>query len=104
MGGQYTVFKRGLFNGFDAIEISGPFDSLEERFDAMTQAIFASGKKSLVINFAEVTFMTSSGLAAIVKVLKKTQALGGTLYMTGMTEDMMTLFSLSRLEQYIQFI
>jgi anti-anti-sigma factor len=104
MSVQQTIINRGMWQQTDAIEIVGPFDTIDERIYSLAETILNEGKKDLAFNLAEVSFMTSSGVACIVKVLKKIQSLNGRLYIIGATIDMKDLLNLARLEKYLSFM
>jgi len=61
----------------------------------------SSGQHTIVLNLVEVRFIDSSGLGAIVSVLK---LLGrqGDLVLCGVTEPVMSLFKLTRMDRVFQ--
>jgi anti-anti-sigma factor len=101
---QETIIKRGHVKNYDSIEIHGPFDMIDGQVDILSKEILDEGKTKLVLDLHRVPYMTSSGIACIVKVLKKVQAANAVLYILGATEDMVELLTLARLEKYITFM
>ena len=82
---------------------------LEKRIDASSSANFKGhmvdwvneGKHHIVLDLSEVDFIDSSGLVAIVSVLKIIGP-GGDLVICGMTETVMNLFRLTRMNRVFQ--
>ena len=54
--------------------------------------------KRVIINLSDVTYMDSSGVASLVKVLSNTRKNGLELYLVGMAERIRSLFEITRLE------
>ena len=81
----------------------------EKRIDASVATDFKgkmidwinSGNKRIVLNLAEVDFIDSSGLGAIVSSLK-TIGNGGDLVICGISDTVITLFRLTRMNRVFQ--
>lgn len=58
-----------------------------------------SGTPHLVVDLAQVPFIDSAGLAALVSVLKLTRKVGGTMLLSGIQPQARTVFSLTMLDQ-----
>lgn len=78
---------------------------LEARIDAIAAPSFrsavgekAAGRFAVVLDLAKVQFIDSSGLAAVISVLKKL-APGGTLRIAAPSEAVKTLLKITRLEK-----
>ncbi|KAA3606621.1 MAG: anti-sigma factor antagonist [Calditrichaeota bacterium] len=79
---------------------------LEARMDARVAADFKSrmfnlinsGNTFIVLNFSEVDFIDSSGLGAIVSVLK-TIGKNGDIVLSGINDTVMTMFRLTRMDK-----
>lgn len=99
-----ALVKRGKVQNMDSIEIIGPFDSIDEQVDELAKRIFDDGKVDIVFDLKGTSYLTSSGIATLIKILKHVQQAGGTLAITGATDDMMDLVRLARLDKYIRFI
>ncbi len=98
------VVKTGMCNGIDSIGIVGPFDSVDAQIDEIADTIINQGKKNIVFDFSETTYLTSSGIAVIIKVLKKCQKAQGALYIANITQDMYDLLNCSSLNNFLQYI
>lgn len=85
-------------NGHDVVELSGRFDAYEVPkltawFDSNANA------KYVIINMKGVGFIDSSGLAALVKGLKRSRGNGGELYMCNLQQAVRIIFELTRLDK-----
>ena len=96
--------KRALVGKIDSIEVNGPFNFSDPMIDSIAAQVIEEGKLALAFDLLKVTYMTSPGLASIVKVLKKVQAANGLLYITGATPDMVDLFRLAAVDKFIRFL
>jgi len=73
--------------------------SKAEQFkDLMLQEV-ESGARNLIISFKNVEYLDSSFLGALVAVLKKLLPLNGKLVITELNDDILNLFSLTRLDK-----
>ncbi len=54
--------------------------------------------KIILIDFQDVTFMTSSGIGALVATLKEVKAAGGQLYICSLSEQVKNIFELTKME------
>lgn len=63
--------------------------------------VIASGSTRLVVDFARVTFVDSSGLAALISGLKAARAGGGDLCLANASEEVATIFEFTRLNRVI---
>ena len=98
------IVKTGMCNGIDSIGIVGPFDSVDTQIDEIIDSVIAEGKKNIVFDFSETSYLTSSGIAVLIKALKKCQKVQGALYITNITQDMYDLLSCSSLNTFLQYI
>ena len=55
--------------------------------------------KIILIDFQDVTFMTSAGIGALVSTLKAVNAVEGKLYICSLSEQVKTVFELTRMER-----
>lgn len=98
------IIKKDIFNGIDSIKVVGPFDLIDTQVDTIVDELILNGKKSIVFDFEETSYITSSGLAILTKVLRKLQGIQGTLYVTNTTQDMYDFMSFSSLDRFIQYL
>ena len=85
------------------VKVLAPRLDAREAVDFKTQMVecISSGQHTIVLNLAEVRFIDSSGLGAIVSTLK---LLGreGNLVLCGVTDPVMSLFKLTRMDRVFQ--
>ncbi|WP_420473273.1 STAS domain-containing protein [Noviherbaspirillum sp. ST9] len=67
-------------------------------FKQEVQQVVESGEKALVLDLADVQFMDSSGLGAMVSILKALGA-GGRLAVCNVTGAVLSLFKLTRMDR-----
>jgi anti-anti-sigma factor len=88
----------------DSVKITGPFDQLSDIVLEYVREILANGKKELILDLGEVTYMTSQGIACLIKVIKLSQAENCALFVYHASHDMSDLMKLARIDKYVQFI
>ncbi len=80
--------------GVDGQLIVGNRHELKQKVvDAME-----SGETQFVIDFAVTGYIDSSGLGALVSLSKKIREAGGDLRLSGLNDDLRTLFELTKLD------
>lgn len=85
-----------------AISVSGRLDAHEvPEFKACLDKIKAQGLNTLYVNMNAVSFMDSSGLAAIVSGLKAARTDGGELYLIAPSENVLQVLSYTLLDKII---
>lgn len=60
------------------------------------------GDRKFLIDFAESSYIDSSGLGVLVSLSKKIREAGGALRLAGLNEDLRTLFELTKLDTLFQ--
>ena len=103
-GNKSLEVIKGMYSGIDAIGIKGAFDIVDTHIDALVDEIIGQGKTDVVFDFSDTTYLTSSGIAVLIKALRKVQNVGGTLYISNITEDMYELLSTSSLNKFLKYI
>ncbi len=85
------------------IEIKGEITAAAENalMDAYSQAI-AKGARSIVLNFAGLEYMNSSGIGLLVTLLVRANRQGQRLLATGLNEHYRHIFELTRLDEAIR--
>lgn len=96
--------QKGILSGIDAIRVIGAFDKVDKQIDVFVDEIIEDGKKDIVFDFSQTSYLTSSGIAVLTKALRKVQKAGGTLYVSNITEDMYELLSCTSLNSFIKYI
>lgn len=81
----------------------------EDYLDASNAAAFKnalqgelSGKKRIVLDLQHVNFIDSSGLGALISILKRVTGDGGELKLYGMTREVRALFELVRMHRIFE--
>ncbi|WP_051201802.1 STAS domain-containing protein [Ferrimonas senticii] len=70
------------------------------KFKAAIEAVLQEGEKRIVLDLSQVNFMDSSGLGAVVAVLK--QLNGGEIRVVGLQKAVKELFRLTRMDRIFQ--
>jgi anti-sigma B factor antagonist len=63
------------------------------------EKVFKEKKDKVVINLSEVGYVDSSGLATIVEILKNMRLYGGKLKLAGLSDKVMGLFEITKLDR-----
>jgi len=72
---------------------------------AVSRSIDAMAKKKperIVIDLAQVTYIDSAGLAALILAMQEVEANGGNFFLAGLRETMRSILETSRLDQIFQ--
>jgi anti-sigma B factor antagonist len=64
----------------------------------LVQAALDRGERRLLIDFSRTGYIDSSGLGALVSISKKVREAGGELRLSGLNEDLRSLFELTKLD------
>ena len=64
----------------------------------LVQAALDKGERRLLIDFSRTGYIDSSGLGALVSTSKKIREAGGELRLSGLNEDLRSLFELTKLD------
>lgn len=83
-----------------ALELSGEIDintspEVRKAFDQLIK----DQKKKILLNFAEVAYIDSSGLATLVEMLQRLKRIGGVLRLCNLSEKVKGLFEITKLEK-----
>jgi anti-sigma B factor antagonist len=62
------------------------------------QRMLEKGERRFLIDFAETGYIDSSGLGALVALARKVREEGGDLRLSGLNEDLRSLFELTKLD------
>jgi anti-sigma B factor antagonist len=69
---------------------------------ASLSAMIEKKPERVVIDFSEVTYIDSAGLAALIQAMQKVEAYGGKFLLAGLQETVRSIFEISRLDQVFQ--
>ena len=64
----------------------------------LVQAALDQGERRLLIDFSRTGYIDSSGLGALVSISKKIREAGGELRLSGLNEDLRSMFELTKLD------
>ena len=62
------------------------------------QSLLEKGERRFLIDFAQTGYIDSSGLGALVALARKVREEGGDLRLSGLNEDLRSLFELTKLD------
>jgi len=82
--------------------LSAPLIRWDGQIEILADDILSEGKKDIVFDFKETLCLTSSGIAMLIKVLKKIQWAKGALYVANITQDIWKLLANAALDKVIQ--
>ena len=68
----------------------------------LVQTALDQGERRLLIDFSRTGYIDSSGLGALVSISKKIREAGGELRLSGLNEDLRSLFELTKLDTLFQ--
>ncbi|RPI87818.1 MAG: anti-sigma factor antagonist [Chloroflexi bacterium] len=97
-----TADYRKLTGTVGVIDIKGEVTASAENtlMDAYTQAT-SSGARTIVLNFADLEYMNSSGIGLLVTLLIRVKRQGQRLLACGLSEHYQQIFELTRLNEAI---
>jgi len=64
----------------------------------LVQAALEGGERRLLIDFSRTGYIDSSGLGALVSISKRIRETGGELRLSGLNDDLRSLFELTKLD------
>lgn len=92
-------FKISDQDGVTLVEVDGELTvGNRERFKQVVLERVESGERKFVMDFGESSYIDSTGLGALVSLSRKIREAGGRMRLTGLNEDLLTLFELTRLD------
>lgn len=92
---------RDSIDGKSGIVIIGPFDTISNTILEYCREIIDEGSGEIVLDLGQATYMTSQGIACVIKALKLTQAANCRLTVRRASKDMTDLFCLARIDNRI---
>ena len=93
-----------LQNGQLTIALTGEIDHhcAKKYINAISAKIEAYTPKNCVLDFCDVVFMDSSGIAVVINALRGMNRIGGELYITGLKEQPMKIFATSGIDKLVK--
>jgi anti-sigma B factor antagonist len=86
-------------SGVTVVKVDGQLivGNRQELKDLVFAALDA-GERRLLIDFSQTGYIDSSGLGALVSISKRVREAGGELRLSGLNEDLRSLFELTKLD------
>lgn len=83
-------------NGRLVVSLGGQIDSTAAaEFEEQIVALIASGNNNLVVDFANVKFVSSAGLRVLLLAAKKVKPYGGKIILCNLSDDVKEVFEIS---------
>jgi anti-sigma B factor antagonist len=93
----FTTSKHS--SGVLVVEVEGQLIvGNRQELKATIQQALDNGERKLLVDFAKTGYIDSSGLGALVSISKKVREQGGELRLSGLNEDLRSLFELTKLD------
>lgn len=84
------------------IDMTGEIDSgADEGLNGAYSRAEAAGAKTVLLNFADVTYINSTGIAVIVGVLARARQQGTALQACGLSDHYREIFEITRLVDFV---
>ena len=83
------------------IDVSGSAD-LETDFQFKLREVGATRAKNILLNLEKVTYIDSSGLAAVIELFQEVRARHGQLFLCNLSPRLKNVFEILRLENVMQ--
>lgn len=92
-------FKISDQDGITLVEVDGELTvGNRERFKQVVLERVEAGDRKFLMDFGESSYIDSTGLGALVSLSRKIREAGGQMRLTGLNEDLRTLFELTKLD------
>jgi anti-sigma B factor antagonist len=92
-------FKISEQDGITLVEVDGELTvGNRERFKQVVLERVAAGDRKFLMDFGASSYIDSTGLGALVGLSRKIREAGGRMRLTGLNEDLQTLFELTKLD------
>ena len=84
---------------FAVIQAAGEIDlNCSPRFQQELLALLDRRPERIVLDLADVSYMDSSGVASLVKLLSRVRRLGAQLHLVGLSDRVRSVFEITRLD------
>ena len=97
-------FVSYLENGQLTVALSGEIDHHKAKsyIEAISAKIEAYTPQVCILDFGEVTFVDSSGIAVVINALRNITRIGGRLLLTGLSAQPMKVFRTSGIDKLVE--
>ncbi len=93
----FTTMKEG--GGVLVVRVEGQLIvGNRQELKSVVQEAVTAGERKFIIDFQKAGYIDSSGLGALVSISKKIREQGGELRLSGLNEDLRSLFELTKLD------
>lgn len=94
-----------LENGQLTIVLTGEIDHhcAKDYIQSISSKIEAYAPRLCILDFQDVTFMDSSGIAVVINSMRSMSRMDGKLMLTGMKEQPMKVFRTSGMDKLVEF-
>ena len=98
---QFTSF---LEHGQLTIELTGEIDHQCARkyIDAIASKIEIYAPQQCILDFCEVTFMDSSGIAVVLNAMRSITSMGGKIMISGLNDQPLRVFQASGMDKLLE--
>ena len=87
-------------NSLDVLPLEGEIDlHISPRVERSLASMIKKRPKHVVVDLSGVTFIDSSGLAALIRARQDVQEYGGKLTLAGIKDNVRLIFEMARLDQ-----
>jgi anti-sigma B factor antagonist len=92
-------------DGLAILELSGDVDGqADEPLNAAYERAVASGPARVLLNFAGVSYINSTGIALIVGLLAEARGAGRTMLACGLTDHYKEIFEITRIADFVTIV
>ena len=91
-------FRLEVVEGVTVVRLAGP-KLLLDASDPLYSLVDEGGHRDLLLDFAEVRFLSSAALGLLMTLKQKVHAAGGQLKLCRLTRDILELFRLTRMQE-----
>jgi anti-anti-sigma factor len=86
-------------NGITVVRVDGQLIvGNRHELKELIQAALDQGERRILVDFSETGYIDSSGLGALVSIAKRVREVGGELRLSGLNDDLRSLFELTKLD------
>lgn len=90
-------------DGVAVIEMHGEINAdAEQALDAATREAYAYGPRAILLNFAGVSYINSTGIALIVGILARARKERRVVVASGLSEHYREIFTITRLSDFMR--
>jgi anti-sigma B factor antagonist len=98
-----NIDKRDVAEGVAVLKLDGRLNMVAApRLKEAVDQVVEEGRSRVVVDMADVTFMDSSGLGALIAGLKKARQRSGDLRISGINDQVATVLRLTNLDRVLR--